>query len=176
MADSFSVEVKGLDDLKRILAEIPQDLRKKVILGALRKAARVPLQAARQAVPVMAGDSPYRTPGLLKKRLVVRTSKAARAAGNIGVFINVKPAAGAKFQRTKGRDLLGAYSSWKFKKASERGAKSKLDPYYWRFVEFGTRKMKAKSFLQPAGATLDKALSVFMAEVVPQINKYNTRK
>lgn len=180
MAGEVSAKVDGLEDLKRALADIPRELRKKVILSALRKAARVPLLAARQAVPVMnsaeAAKNPYRTAGLLKKRLMVRTSKDAKRAGNLGVFVNVRPADGNKWKRQKTQTLFGTKTTVSLKKASQRGAKSPQDPFYWRFVEFGTKKMKAKPFIKPAGETLDKALEVFKAEVIPQINKFNSRK
>jgi HK97 gp10 family phage protein len=180
MAGEVSAKIEGLDDLRRVLAEIPRDLRKKVILSALRKAARVPLQKARQTVPVMdataAAKNPYRTAGLLKKRLMVRTSKQARRSGNLGVFINVRPADGAKWKRQKVKTLFGTKTTATKTKASQRGAYSPNDPFYWRFVEFGTKKMKARPFIQPAADTLPQALEVFKAEVIPQINKFNSRK
>lgn len=180
MDNNFSVHVSGLEDLKAVLADIPRQLRKKVILAALRKAARIPLQKARELVPVLSSSysakAPYRTPGLLKKRLMVRTSRTSRQAGNIGVFINVKPAQGAKY-KTERNSFLGVKWSNRSKvKDSQRGAKSKLDPFYWRFVEFGTKKMQKRSFLADAGKTLDKALQVFMAEVIPAIERFNKRK
>lgn len=180
MADSTTVKMSGIDDLRRALAELPIALRKKVLLAALRKAARIPLAAARQSVPVMSSETaartPYRTPGLLKRRLTVRVSKTARQAGAVGVFVNIKPAAGAKYRTERKTDLLGAYTVRQLKKASERGAKSPTDPYYWRFVEFGTKRMAARPYLKPATDTLPQALEVFMAEVLPQINRFNTRK
>ena len=180
MGYAMAAEISGLDDLRKVLVEIPAQMRKKVILTALRKAARVPLQIAKREVPVMASGeaakNPYRTSGLLKKRLTVRVSKASRSAGNIGVFINVKPADGAKF-KTQKNSILGV--KWKTKtqtRNSSRGAKSPLDPYYWKFQEFGTKKMKAKPFIQPAAESLPEALEVFMREVIPAIEKWNNRK
>ena len=39
----------------------------------------------------------------------------------------------------------------KFKKgAGKSGAANPDDPFYWRFVEFGTSKMAARPFLRPA--------------------------
>lgn len=35
-------------------------------------------------------------------------------------------------------------------KHGKSGAKNPNDPFYWRFVEFGTSKMPAKPFLRPA--------------------------
>jgi HK97 gp10 family phage protein len=180
MADNLTVKISGMDDLKRVLSEIPEQMRKKVILGALRKAARVPLQIARREVPIMsaasAAKNPYRTAGLLRKRLTVRVSKESRKAGNLGVFINIKPAAGAKYSTTSTRILGAKIRNRTLKKSSDRGAKSPNDPYYWRFVEFGTSKMAAKPFLKPAGDSLGEALNVFLAEVVPQLEKWNKRK
>ena len=180
MGCAMAASITGLDDLRAVLAEIPAQMRKKVIMTALRKAARVPLQIARREVPVMssseAAKNPYRTAGLLKNRLTVRVSKASRSAGNIGVFINVRPADGAKF-KTQKNNILGI--KWKSKtqtRQSNRGAKSKLDPYYWKFQEFGTKHMKARPFIQPAAESLPEALEVFMREVIPSIEKWNKRK
>jgi len=180
VADLFKTTIGGLDELRRQLQAVPVTLRKKVLLSALRKAARVPLQVARQNVPIMSAEmaakAPYRTAGLLKKQLMVRTSKASRQAGNVGVFINVKPAAGAKYKSSKSQDLLGAYTKRTKVRESQRGAKSKLDPYYWKFVEFGTKKMAARPFIQPAADALPRALTVFSDELANQVRKLNVKK
>ena len=165
----ISVSITGIDDLKRVMAELPAQLKKKYILAALRKAARVPLQEARRVIPVMssanAAKAPFRTPGLLKKRLSVRVSKASKTAGNIGVFVNIKPAAKAKYDR-----------GGRLTKASQQGAKSRIDPYYWKFVNFGTKKMPASRFLEKAADALPKALDVFKSEITPIIQWWNNRK
>ncbi|MGL6245644.1 HK97-gp10 family putative phage morphogenesis protein [Pseudomonas sp.] len=174
------VRVRGLDDLKNILREIPAELRRKTLLAALRKAARVPLRVARQNVPIMSAESaaktPYRAAGLLKKRLMVRTSKTARQAGAVGVFINVKPAAGAKYRTQTTRVLGIAFKDRRLVRAGQRGAKSASDPYYWKFVEFGTKKMAAQPFIRPAAEALPEALGVFADEMSVQFKKYNDRK
>lgn len=169
-----SATVSGLADLKTAMQALPEKLRRKVLVKALKAGAKVVLQAARQAVPVLAAASPYRTPGLVKKRLTVRTSKSARQAGNIGVFVNVKPAEGAKYRTTSVKRVAGLkITERKLKKASQRGAKSKLDPYYWRWLEFGTKKMTAKPFLQPAANKLPEALAAFEASAIPAIEALN---
>jgi HK97 gp10 family phage protein len=166
--------VTGLANLKTNLQGLPEKLRRKVLVKALKAGAKVVLQAARQAVPVLATASPYRTPGLVKKRLTVRTSKAARQAGMVGVFVNVKPAEGAKYRTTSVRRVAGLkITERKLKKASQRGAKSKLDPYYWRWLEFGTKKMTARPFLKPAADRLPEALAAFEASAIPAIEAIN---
>ena len=172
MADSVKVTVNGIDELKKALAALPGKLRRRVLVKALRAGAKVVLAEARANVPVLAVENPYRTKGLLKKRLTVRTSKESRQAGNVGVFVNVRPAAGAKFRN------VGKIAGVRFRvkrKESERGAKSKLDPYYWRFVEFGTKKMTARPFLRPAAEKLPEALAAFEREAVPAIEALNKR-
>jgi HK97 gp10 family phage protein len=156
MAGSDGGTVLGLPDLRAALLSIPQKLRKRALRNALAAGARVIRDDARARAPVlqMSGvrKAPYRAPGTVRKAIVVRTSKAARRAGDVGVFVNVRPA-----------------------KSGARGAKSRGDPFYWRFLEFGTRKMGSLQFLRPASAKLAQALEVFKAQIGPQIEKLNNK-
>jgi HK97 gp10 family phage protein len=163
--NGVSVKIAGIDEMKRSLTALPQTLRKKVLLKVMRNAMKVALKVARDVVPVLAESTPYRKPGTVKKALMVRASKASRAAGNVGVFLNVKPAAGAKFKTVAGVKTL--------KRASRRGAKSQFDPYYWRWLEFGTRKMSKRPFLTTAGGKLPEVLAAFEREVIPAIQALN---
>ena len=146
------VRIEGLDELKRKLAEIPRAMRKRVLRNALAAGAREVRDVAKRNAPVMTlGTSlsaPYRKPGTVRQAIRVRTSKADRRAGDVGVFVNVKPA-----------------------KAGQRGARSPNDPFYWRFLEFGTRKMAARPFLQTAASVLPKALAIFEARIAKWINE-----
>lgn len=146
------VRIEGLDELKRKLAEIPRAMRKRVLRNALAAGAREVRDVAKRNAPVMTlGTSlsaPYRKPGTVKQAIRVRTSKADRKAGDVGVFVNVKPA-----------------------KAGQRGAKNPNDPFYWRWLEFGTRKMAARPFLQQATSALPKALAIFEARIAKWINE-----
>jgi len=148
------VRIEGLDELKRKLAEVPKAMRKRVLRNALAAGAREVRDVAKRNAPVMTlGTSlsaPYRKPGTVKQAIRVRTSKADRRAGDVGVFVNVKPA-----------------------KAGQRGAKNPNDPFYWRFLEFGTRKMAARPFLQRATSALPKALTIFQERVAKWINETN---
>lgn len=152
MADSVKVTVSGIDELKRALADLPGKIRRKVLVKALRAGAKEVQKAARAAVPVLSVPSPFRTRGLLKRKISVRVSKESRRAGNVGVFVNVKPAP-----------------------KTARGAKNPLDTYYWRFVEFGTKKMTARPFMAPAAEALPQALAAFEREAIPAIEALNKR-
>lgn len=164
-ADGVTVKIAGIDALKRSLEALPDKMRRKALIKPMKSAMKVVLEAARAAVPVLQTPVPYRTAGLLKKRLTVRTSRVSRQDGNVGVFVNVRPATGAKYKTVAGKRVK--------KKDSQRGATSKLDPYYWRFVEFGTRKTAKRPFLVPASNKLPAVLAVFEREVIPAIEALN---
>ena len=146
------VRIEGLDELKRKLAEVPKAMRKRVLRNALAAGAREVRDVAKRNAPVLTlGTSlkaPYRKPGTVKQAIRVRTSKADRRAGDVGVFVNVRPA-----------------------KSGQRGAKNPNDPFYWRFLEFGTKKMPARPFLQRATSALPKALAIFEARIAKWIQE-----
>lgn len=147
--------IHGLPDLRAALAGIVPKLRKRALRNALASGARLVRDDARRAAPVLSSSirAPYRRPGTVRKAISVRTSKVARRAGNVGVFVNVRPA-----------------------KRAARGAKSPIDPFYWRFLEFGTAKMSPRRFLTQAAGKLTAALARFQAEIGPQIAKLNKPK
>jgi HK97 gp10 family phage protein len=155
VASEFGAKVSGIPDLRAALAGIVPKLRRQALRNALSAGARVVRDAARAGAPVLriGSRTPYRTAGTVRKAISVRTSKVARRAGNVGVFVNVRPA-----------------------KLGQRGGKSKTDPFYWRFLEFGTKKLGASRFLQSATGRLNQALQVFIAKIGPAIEKLNRGK
>lgn len=170
------VRIEGMDEFKRKLAEVPKAMRKRVLRNALAAAAREVRDVAKRNAPVMTlGTSlkaPYRKPGTVRDAIQVRTSKADRKAGNVGVFVNVRPLKGNKYKRETRQTFFGGkVTSWKLVKKSERGAKNPNDPFYWRWLEFGTRKMAARPFLQRATSALPKALTIFEARIAKWINE-----
>ncbi len=175
----LETKISGFDDLARKLREIPQVLRRRVLRNALAAGARIIRDEAKRQAPVLANaaKAPYRTPGTVKKNISVRTSKEARRRGNVGVFVNVRPASGAKYKTISVNPLglKGFASKSRVKvKDSQRGARSKTDPFYWRFLEFGTSKMPARGFLAAGARQLPAALSVFQEAVGKWISKVNT--
>ena len=162
MATSTSVRVQGLDELERELLALPGKLRRRALANALRAGARIVRDQGRTIAPVLGSDSPmvrrgFRTPGLLRRSIVVRTSKAAKRAGDVGVFVNVRPA-----------------------KVGTRGARSPLDPFYWRWVApFGDAGGKAGAglrLLRRAATKLPEALVSFERTLGPVIAKLNRPK
>jgi HK97 gp10 family phage protein len=158
MAD-FKVTVRGLPDLKAALREIAPKLRRRALRNALAAGARVVQKAMRDRTPVLktttyAGASAIRRgvrrPGTVQKAIAVRTSKLSTRRGDVGVFVNVRPA-----------------------RAGQRGARNPNDPYYWRWLNFGTTKMGGAGFVEHATKFLSQALAVFTRTIGPQIERLN---
>lgn len=193
--------MKGIPELKRALAGVVPALRRRALRNALAAAARLVRDEARRNTPVisagaLAVQKGHRKPGTVKRAISVRTSKVAKRNGDVGVFVNVRPAKNAVFKN-------GVQLS-----AKTKGAKSPDDPYYWRWLEFGrqarsasgarmrvkrdkvrgikgvrSRKaisavgaMKAYGFLRKGAAQLPAALQVFVSKIGPEIAKLNNPK
>lgn len=178
----ISAKVTGIPDLRAALRGIVPKLRVRALRNALAAGARVVQSAARNATPVISANAlavrqGYRAPGTVRKAISVRTSKTARAAGDVGVFVNVRPAKGARFVTRKASFLGLKVRSRVQVRASQRGAKSPRDPFYWRFLEFGTATgTRAFGFLQRGAERLPQALQVFVAKIGPAIDKLNRPK
>ena len=61
-------------------------------------------------------------------------------------------------------------------RASQRGAKSPNDPFYWRFLNFGTSRNRPFGFLERGAEQLPQALRVFQQRLAQAIAKLNTPK
>jgi HK97 gp10 family phage protein len=161
MADSFGVKLQGVDELKRAFDAASKSIRTKAVRSSLREAGKVIQAAAKVAAPVLQAPARFRNPGTVRRAIAVRASKFARQSGDEGVFVYVRPIGNSKARVGK----LG-----------KAGATNPNDPFYWRFLEFGTKKMRARPFLTPAvDAKGDEAIKKFMASVVPQIEKLNAK-
>ena len=119
-------KINGFEALAAKLRELAPAMRKKVLRNALAAGARVVRDEAKRKTPVLSRSvkAPYRKPGTVRDAIKVRTSKVASKAGDVGVFVNVKP--------------LKAKQIRAFKAAGGgRGSQNPNDPYYWQWLEFG---------------------------------------
>lgn len=152
---TIRAKVRGIPEMKAALRRLHGDLRRKLLRQALAEGARAVRDDARRTVPTLNASSVpvrkgYRTAGQVRKSIVVRTSKMARRAGDVGVFVNVRPA-----------------------KRGQRGAKNPNDPFYWRWLEFGTKAMAARPFLRPAAGKLGEALRIIERRLGRDVQKYD---
>ena len=160
MADEVVVKLDGVAELVAALKGMPEKIRRKAVRAALRKAAQAISRDAKARAPVLMVPAPFRTRGTVKRRISVRASKFARQAGDEGVFVGVKP-------------LRGRADTRRYGKAS---ARNPGDPFYWRFLEFGTRKMAARPFLGPAAKSKgEEAIRNFLRESAAAIEKLNRK-
>lgn len=159
------MRVRGVEEAVQALRALPGKLARRALRNALAAGARVVRDDARRRAPVLdraEHRAPFRTPGTVRDAISVRTSKQARRRGDVGVFVNVRPL------------KRGAVSA--FKAATGlRASRNARDPFYWRFLEFGTRFMAARPFLQPAAGRLQEALRVFEQRLAPIVRKLNQR-
>ena len=151
----ITAKVVGIADFREALMSIPNKLRRRALRNALAKGARIVRDAIKANTPVMSGNmkAPYRKPGTVRDAIAVRTSKRDTAAGDVGVFVNVRPA-----------------------KGSNIGGKNPNDPFYWRFINFDHRSragnlVPGKHFLEKGATMLDAALTAFEADLGPQIQR-----
>lgn len=160
------LKVTGVEEFGAILREIPVKLKRRALRNALAAGARLVRDAARMnrrtssaGSPLTGNDFRNYKRGSVMRAINVRTSKIATRAGDVGVFVNVRPLKrGAAGDKTK----LG-----------RAGRANPNDVYYWRWIEWGTKFMTARPFLTPAAGKLTDALRKFEQVLGPQLEKLN---
>lgn len=185
------VQIKGLNEFKAKMVQLPVQLQKKHMRTMMRDAMKLVRDDARAnapklTTPVTKNGMPTRLPGTLRNAISVRTSRAEEKAGNVGVFVNVRPLPGNKYRSAGTKTNKDGYTSRRYVlvKKSERGADNPRDPYYWRWIEFGTKGRKTKGgkalgavrpykFLQGAADKLQAAADKFSANLQAWVAKTN---
>lgn len=139
----FDVDVQGLAEIERRLKALPERLGKNAMRRALRKGANVIRDAARANARRF--DDPE-TREAIYKNIVVNNGgmKRERRAG--GAMVRVGVVGGAQ----GGKKLVHADNKTNRKKGIV-GQEYSL--YHWRYLEFGTSKMRAQPFMRPAAAS-----------------------
>lgn len=130
-----NVKVEGLSQIHKALSELGRKVSNKIAVKAMREGGKIVREQARQNAPVLSQSTPYRRAGTLKK--AIKSSTKVLKNGKIGTVIRVKGLTAKQ---------RGAFKA----KNASSGAYNPKDPFYWRFIEFGTSKMPAKPFLRPA--------------------------
>ena len=132
------LKINGMEGLLASLKQLPKELQGRPLQVGMRKAGNIVRDEARRRV--------VRASGFLAKEIVVRRANAknrrmAGVAGGEYFTVGVRTGKKMKYANTKRNQRkrrvgrLYVQSGW---------------AYYWRFLEFGTKKMAAKPFLTPA--------------------------
>ena len=132
------VEVRGLRELQDALKKLPKKLERRVLNSALSAGARIMVKDAKNRAPVLKDLlNPNRRPGTLKKNIRARPIKPYEHTASVIVGV-----------RKLSSKAITAFK--KSQSGKKGGSQNPNDPFYWRFVEFGTSKMQARPFLRPA--------------------------
>lgn len=137
------VEVKfhGLKDIERALQELPRRVDRRILNEGLLDGARLVRDEARAKAPVLREEHSRRRPGVLRRAIqAIRVRPQGYAAT---VLVRVRPLSKGAIARFKKKAIARGMKN-------VNGADNPNDPFYWRFVEFGTSKMSARPFLRPA--------------------------
>lgn len=100
-------------------------------------------KALRELLPACVRGRPLRAAVAAGARIVAKEAKARVPVDSGLVKSRIRVMSNPQQQKqARAESVVGVRRSGK--------ARKDQDPYYWRFVEFGTRKMRARPFLRPA--------------------------
>lgn len=144
-------ELKGMDQAIERLKALPNDVRKKVVMGALRKSATLVVKAAK--ANAMRHDDPATGRKIASNIQARFGSKTYKATGDVMYRIGVANPKGAI---PKGNPDEG----------------DKGPTPHWHLLELGTETMRATPFMLPAlTGNIDAAVSTFAAEATKRLDK-----
>ncbi|HHA2449618.1 TPA: HK97-gp10 family putative phage morphogenesis protein [Stenotrophomonas maltophilia] len=134
------VKIDGLDGLLGSMREAPKAIQGRAVQAGMRKGGNVIRDDARRRAPKA---SRFMASQIVTRRANARSRQRA-GVGQGGEYftIGVKTGRRRKYANTKRNRRRGRVG----KVYEEAGW-----AYYWRFKEFGTKKMRAEPFLTPAG-------------------------
>lgn len=169
MANEFNIGIGGIAAVTKALLALAPDLRKGPAKSALRAGMKPILAAAVAATPelradVYRGRIMVRRAGTLKRSLVIRNSKDTNATGDVGVIVNYKPLTRNAIRQFKAN-------------TGRRGADNPDDNFYWKFVNFATKRNRNPSrALQKAGDQLvSSALPIVASSLAAYIARLNAK-
>lgn len=133
----MTIEIRGMQEVEAFLKTLPDEVSTHMLYGALRGAALPINREAKANIQRMFGNSARYT-GTLHEQVVSAKNRKTTLATQVDVKLRKvsKKRKGSKLILTRaGRAVFKRWGD---------------DPYYGRFLEFGTSNMRAKPFLMPA--------------------------
>lgn len=152
MADGVEFDIKGLDSLLGKLAAVTYDLKRKGGRSALRRAAQLVADKAKEGAEKLDDTATGRS---IAKNIALRwNGRLFKQTGNLGFRVGV---------------MKGAVLA----KRGERADLSAAGPTpHWRLLEFGTEKMQATPFMRSALAdNINAATETFVSEYEKAIDR-----
>lgn len=142
MPFDVQINLQGLDQVVQKLESMTPELKKKALRNAVGKGASIIRKSA-------TAKAPKDTGAMAKNIRVQFASRTTRKTGDITFRVGVRGGAQQAGSRTR-------YATTK------KGRKTALavgsSTWYWRLVEFGTQKMRARPFMRNAMADSSEAV------------------
>jgi HK97 gp10 family phage protein len=150
MANLITVGIAGGPELQARMRELGGKQLDRVGLSALRSGASLVVREAKRLAPILKEPDPRRKPGTVQKNI-----RAARARGTdsnvqFQVVVGVRRLPGSKVRAFK--KSANTLASFRTHGRILKSSDNPDDPYYWRFLEFRTKRLglTPKPFLAPA--------------------------
>ena len=158
MAEVIEFKIGGLESLLGKFEAISYDTRRKGGRAALRKAAQLVAESARQKAELLNDPS---TGTEIAKNIALRwNGRLFKQSGDLGFRVGVLGGAKQKNNYHTRRGRAGGTYEVGGDSGNPGG-----DTYYWRYLEFGTAKMAAQPFMRNALAeNIDAATAAFVSE------------
>jgi HK97 gp10 family phage protein len=161
-------EVKGLKELLANMRYFSTQLRGRVVRGALAAS----LTPARKGIRDATYTTVTRRTGLLRAGLRMRNIRGRQTPGIVaaGVFA-ARPPKGA-LGKLKATGSLRSVAVRKKGFVAAAKKKDIVEPFYWRFIEFGTARMTARPYIAKAfGDSASAVLERFKVKLAAGIEK-----
>jgi HK97 gp10 family phage protein len=136
-------KIHGLKELEDNLLLLGRDIHARGVRLMMSRAAVPMREEAKQRVPVLKVPDVRRIAGTIKKQIAIWRKRQTPYAVTYYVGVRgLSKKAIREFKQTQSQSGKRATSS-----------NNPNDPFYWRFIEFGTSQMRAQPFLRPAFET-----------------------
>lgn len=130
MSDTIEIEIKGLEQLRAKLKSVSDDVQFKGGRFALRKAANLIANKVKESAKTI--DDPKSAADISKNVAVRWSGRYFKRTGDLKFRVGILGGAG------------GSAKASSFEKFPGK------DTRHWRFIEFGTKKMRAQPFMLPS--------------------------
>jgi HK97 gp10 family phage protein len=159
MANRIEIKLTGFKELGEALKQLPPKIARNGLRGTALAGAQVVRDATKETAPVRSG--------FLKANIA--NVKRRSGSGEIAVY------------RVTTRKNVKAAAVYEGSGKKRKLVKKKLNfnvggPYYGKYVEFGTSRMKAKPFMRPAFfSNINRALEAMKARMARAVDE-NAKK
>lgn len=159
--------VKGLDDLLKKMNALPDRLKRRAIVRSARKGANIIRDKAR--LNAQRFDDKETAESIAKNTVVSYSSRASKRLNAIVMRIGVM--GGAKQYANTKANVRAKRAGKTYKTLGDKSNPGG-DTWYWRFLEFGTEKMRAQPFLRDAAdKSVQESFNIIADDLGPQIDK-----